>query len=86
MKLKCVLVKTDFVPMVKSPRFWIAPETLHNGSNLEVAPEIGHQLLATYPGAFVVVSYDEPTKKRSKQIVAEDLSHGSSAEFSIAEG
>jgi len=86
MKLKCILTKTDFVPMVKSPRFWISPETLHQGSNLDVAADIGHQLLSTYPGAFTVVSYDEPTKKRSKQIVADDLVQGSAAEFTIAEG
>jgi hypothetical protein len=86
MKLKCTLVKTDFVPMIKSPRFWISPETLHLGSAIDVAPEIGHSLLSTYPGAFTVLSYDETPKKRTKQMVADDLVQGSAAEFTIAEG
>lgn len=86
MKLKCTLLKTDFVPMVKTPRLWISPETLRAGTMVDVPADIGHQLLAAYPGAFVVVSYDEIPKKRSKQVTAEDLTHGAASEFSIAEG
>lgn len=88
MKIKTVLDKTDFIPMIKIPRFWMAPSTLHKGSILEVEPEIGHQLLATYPKAFQVVSYDDPVKqKRIKKVDEESLTHGeSAAEFSVAEG
>ena len=86
MKLKCILTKTDFVPIVKSPRFWISPETIREGSSIDVSSDIGHQLLSTYPGAFKVTSYDEPTKKRSKQIVAADLTQGSAQQFARSEG
>jgi hypothetical protein len=84
MRLKSV-IKTDFVPMVKKPRMWISAETLRVGSVLDVEPEIGHQLLASYPGAFQVVSYEEPTRKRTKQVKSEDLVEGTAAEFGIVE-
>lgn len=78
MQLKCVLKKVDFIPMVKSPKFWISEETLNFGSILEVEDAIGHQLLAVHPGAFEVLSYgvapEEKPKKRSKQITASELS------------
>jgi hypothetical protein len=73
MKLECVLKKVDFVPMVKVPRFWISPETLKSGSILEVVPDIGHQLLAAYPGAFKVISYEEPAPRRNKRVEEKDL-------------
>lgn len=77
MQLKCVLKKVDFVPMVKSPIFWISEETLGFGSVLEIEDRIGHQLLAAYPEAFEVLSYgkleEEKPKKRSKQVSSEQL-------------
>lgn len=75
MKLKCVLPRTDFVPMIKSPRFWIASETIREGSVLDVEPEIGHQILAAYPGAFHVLDYGKtgPSKSRNKKIDSGDL-------------
>ncbi len=86
MQLKCLLKTVDFIPLVKSPRFWISPETVHFGSSIHVSSEIGHQLLSTYPGAFTVTNYDETTKKRSKQIVAADLTQGSAQEFARSKG
>ena len=76
MQLKCVLEKFDFVPMVKSPKFWISEETLGHGSILEIDDVIGHQLLASYPGKFEVLSYgsEEKLKKKQKQVVGSDLS------------
>lgn len=73
MKIKCVLPRTDFVPMVKTPRFWISPETVKMGSIIEIEPEIGHQLLANYPGAFQVMDYNEVPKPRKKRMEPEDI-------------
>lgn len=74
MKIKCVLPRTDFVPMVKTPRFWISPETVREGSVLEVEPEIGHQILASYPAAFQVLEYGKPgPKPKNKKVEAADL-------------
>jgi hypothetical protein len=69
MKLKCLLEKVDFVPMLKSPRFWMAPETLKKGSILEVSPDIGYKLMADYPNAFEVLE----EKVRKKTVKSEDL-------------
>lgn len=74
MKIKCVLPRTDFVPMVKTPKFWIAPETVREGAILEVEPEIGHQILAAYPGAFQVLEYGKPgPKPKQKKVESDDL-------------
>lgn len=77
MQLKCVLKKVDFLPMVKSPFFWISEETLGYGSVLEIEDRIGHQLLAQYPEAFEVLSYgkleEEKPKSRRKQVSSEQL-------------
>lgn len=69
MRLKCTLDKVDFVPMLKSPKFWIASETLRKGSVLEVAPEIAYKLMAEYPGAFEV----QEEKVRKKAVKADEL-------------
>lgn len=66
--------KTDFIPMVKKPKFWIAPKTLKALDQIEVDDEIGHQILATYPGCFKVLGYgndrpaqaSEPVKRGRK--------------------
>lgn len=60
--------------MVKAPIFWIAPETVREGSVLDVEPEIGHQILASYPGAFHVLEYGKPgPKPKNKKVEAGDL-------------
>lgn len=88
MKLKS-MIKTDFIPMVKTPKFWISPETLREGSLLVVESAIGHQLLAQYPAAFQVINYDDepnpaPEKtRRRKQMQASDLSTGQDETFSV---
>ena len=87
MKLKS-MIRTDFIPMIKTPKFWISNETLREGSLIEVPAEIGHQLLSQYPAAFQVVSYDEelspaPAKRRSKQIVQSQITEGPAETFSV---
>lgn len=75
MKLKSV-IDTDFVPMVKKPKLWITSRSLKKGATIDVEPEIGHQLLAAYPGAFEVISYGDSSpvrKQRIKQVKQEDL-------------
>jgi hypothetical protein len=73
-KIKCVLPRTDFVPLVKTPRFWISPETVRDGHILDVDPEIGHQILASYPGAFQVLEYGKPgPKPKQKKVESDDL-------------
>lgn len=65
--------KTDFIPMVKKPKFWIAPRTLRAGDHIEVDDEVGHQILAAYPGSFKVIAYGapavaaEPAQKRGRK-------------------
>ncbi len=88
MQLKCVLKKVDFIPLVKSPKFWISPDVLGFGSVLEVQEHIGHQLLAAYPGSFEVLGYGsakEEKKKRTKKVDESDLSHGESESFTVGE-
>jgi hypothetical protein len=63
MFLKCILKRTDFIPMVKSPRFWQSSKTLSDGDEIEIDDATGHQVLAAYPGAFQVVGYGEREKK-----------------------
>lgn len=79
MRLKCELERVDFVPMVKTPRFWMSKKTLKKDSILDVEPEIGHQLLAAYPGAFRVESYEDKKPERKKKVSEESLTHGESA-------
>ncbi len=74
MKLKCTVKNADFIPMIKKPRFWMANVTLKAGSQLDVEDDIGHQLLASYPGSFEVVSYTNPSK-RTKQLDQGQLTH-----------
>jgi len=61
-------LKSDFIPMVKKPKFWIAPKTLKEGDQIEIDDATGHQVLATYPGAFRVVSYgnDRPAPTQAE--------------------
>lgn len=66
MILECTLKSTDFVPIVKKPRLWIAPHTLGFGSQLTLDDEIGHQILAAYPGAFKVLQYGDAPKAETK--------------------
>jgi len=75
MKIKCVLERVDFIPLLKvGGRIWQPEKTLGKGAVIEVEDAIGHQLLANYPGAFEVVSYGEaPVKTRRKQITDGDL-------------
>lgn len=87
MKLKSLL-KTDFVPILKTPTLWICPETLRNGSLIEVDEQIGYQLLAGYPGAFQLVDASAPTKGRKKTalVKSEDLrTPGETVHFELAE-
>jgi hypothetical protein len=67
MKLKTILNNTDFVPILKKPRYWVSSETLKFGSILDIEPELGHMLMAVYPGAFQVVSYEE-REKQSRRV------------------
>lgn len=87
MKLKCILPRTDFVPMLKlETGLWMPKETLQEGSEIEVAPEVGYALMATFKGAFKVLSHeDKPERKPrtkqadtkdSKQVKASDLEEG----------
>ena len=88
MRLKATIGKIDFVPMIKKPRMWISPTCLVNGSILDIEPEMGYQLLATYPGCFKILAEDEvsPVKRRNKKIEESDIVHGATAsDFTIAE-
>lgn len=67
MKLKCTVKNADFIPMIKKPRFWLSPTTLKFGSQFDVEDDVGHQLLATFPGSFEVLSY-ESKARRTKHI------------------
>lgn len=74
MKLKCLLERVDFVPMIKTnATYWRSPETLRKDSLLDVEEQIGYQLLAMYPSAFQV--YNEPEKRRKKAVESDMLSH-----------
>lgn len=66
MILECVLKSTDFIPIVKKPKFWMAPTTMSFGSQLTIDDEIGHQILAAYPGAFKVTQYGDAPKAEVK--------------------
>ena len=82
MQLKCLLDKVDFVPMVKTPFFWISPETLRLGSLLEVEDKVGHHILAAYPGSFEVLKYDgQEVKKRTKKVAETDLEKSDASGF-----
>lgn len=89
MKLRSLL-KTDFVPMLKHPRLWICPETLRFGSIIEVEDQLGHMLMANFPGGLEVVdgSNKEPPRKRTKQVHASDLTVTDlqSTQFEVLEG
>ena len=70
-------LKSDFIPMVKKPKFWIAPKTLKEGDQIEIDDATGHQVLASYPGAFRVIAYGnerpaaahpEPQKRMRKAV------------------
>lgn len=85
MKLKSTVRNADFIPMIKKPRFWLSPVTLKFGSLFDVEDDIGHQLLATFPGSFEVVSY-ESKAKRTKQIDTQaQISHSDAVGGMIAE-
>lgn len=85
MQLQCTLEsKVDFVPMLKSPRFWQPKSTLKAGSVLEVEEDIGHQLLATYPKCFKVLAYAEK-KTRNKKVDEASLQHGAPSEVTAAD-
>lgn len=62
MQLQCLL-EHDFVPMLKTPSFWISPKTLKKGALLDVPDQIGYNLLATFPGAFKPLSLAEEVAK-----------------------
>ena len=67
---------------------WISPSTLNNGSIIEIEPDIGYQLLSSYPGCFQLLAEEEaaPVKRRNKKVEESDIVHGATAsEFSIAE-
>jgi len=63
MLLHCIKKTTDFIPMVKTPRFWQSSKTLKFGDELEIDDLLGHQILATYPGCFEVKSFGDSQKK-----------------------
>lgn len=64
------ILKADFIPMVKKPKFWIAPKTLKEFDQIEIDDATGHQVLATYPGAFRVVAYgnDRPAPAQPEPV------------------
>ncbi len=85
MKLKCTVKNADFIPMVKKPRFWLSPATLKYGSLFDVEDDIGHQLLANFPGSFEVLSY-ESKGKRTKQVDTQaQLTHSDTVYGVVAE-
>jgi len=70
-------LKTDFIPMVKKPAFWISSKTLKEGDKIEIDDATGHQVLAAYPGAFKVLAYGQTTAveapKRGRKPLAEKV-------------
>lgn len=87
MRLKCILPRADFIPMLKlEDGLWMPKETLKEGSEIDVPPEVGYSLMANFKGAFKVLSHeDKPERKPrtkqadtkdSKQVKASDLENG----------
>jgi hypothetical protein len=63
MILRCTKKNGDFIPMVKIPYFWQPKATIKFGEELEIEDLLGHQLLATYPGCFEVMSFGDSHRK-----------------------